>query len=132
MAEQDFMQDGVERINGAFRSIDDEFQRVQKQLKTRRRSIEKQINGQRKTVEKRTRKEIKRLRTELEKSPLFRRAESLRKDVTKQVEARIDDMLGAFQIASRSDVQKIDKKLNQIGRRLKEIEKSKGVTSSAA
>ena len=41
-------------------------------------------------------------------------------------------MLGAFQIASRSDVQKIDKKLNQIGRRLKEIEKSKGVTSSAA
>ena len=49
MAEQEsIMQDGMDRINDAFRSIDKEFQRVQKQFDSRRKSFEKQITGQRK------------------------------------------------------------------------------------
>jgi hypothetical protein len=43
--------------------------------------------------------------------------------------------LGALQIASKSDVQRMERKLNQLGRKLKELERTRrtngqGVTSA--
>jgi len=124
MAQQaNLMQEGVDRINEALRSIDDEFQRVQKDLKGRRQTIEKRIQKRRKSIEKQTRKEVGRLRSEFDKNPLVRRARTLQKDVNKQVEASVDNLLGLFQIASKSDMERIDRKLSALGRRIKEIEK---------
>ncbi len=115
MADQvSLVQEGVDRLNDAFHSIDHEFQRVQKELTTRRRS-----------VEKRTRKELNRLQSELKKSPLVKRAKSLRKDLTKEVEASMDSFLGLIRVASKSDVERIDKKLATLNRHLKAVEKAR-------
>jgi len=113
------------RINEAVQFVDDEFQRVQKELSVRRKSLEKEFETKKKTVEKRTRKELKRIQKELKKNPIVKRADEVRKDVTKQVETRLDSILGLMQVASRSDVQRINKKLTTLNRRLKAIEESR-------
>ena len=133
MAEQaSLVQEGVDRINEALRSIDGEFQRVQKDLTSRRASIEKRFNKSRKSIEKQSRKEVSRLRSEFRKNRLVKRAESVRKDVSKELESRFDDLLGLFQIASKSDMGRIDRKLNALSRRIKEIETDQKINGSAA
>jgi hypothetical protein len=112
------------RINEAVQFVDDEFQRVQKDLNARRKSLEQEFAAKRKTVEKRARKEFKRIESEFMKNPIVKRADAVRKDVSKQVEARVDAFLGRMQVASRSDVQRINRKLTTINRRLKAIEES--------
>jgi ribosomal protein L16 Arg81 hydroxylase len=126
MAQQaGIVQESVDRVREAFGSIEDEAQRVQKrvqkELKTRRRDLEKQLNSNRKDFEKRTRK----VRTEIRKNATFKRLESLRKDVTKQLEGGVENVLGSFSIASKTDVQRIDRKLSQLNKKLKEMERTR-------
>jgi hypothetical protein len=133
MAEHETLSETTEsRINEAVQFIDDEFQRVQKELSARRKSLEKEFTSKRKTVEKRTRKELKRIQSELKKNPIVKRADAVRKDVTKQVETRVDSLLGLMQVASRSDVQRIDRKLTTLNRRLKAIEELRKTNGSSA
>ena len=132
MAEHETLSEATEsRINEAVQFVDDEFQRVQKELSARRKSLEKEFASKRKTVEKRTRKELKRIQSELKKNPIVKRADAVRKDVTKQVETRVDSLLGLMQVASRSDVQRINKKLTTLNRRLKAIEESRKTNGSS-
>ena len=132
MAEQaSLVQEGVDRINEALRSIDGEFQRVQRDLSNRRQSIEKQFTKSRKSIEKQSRKEVNRLRAEFRKNTLVKHAESLRKDVNKQLESGMDNILGMLQIASKSDMGRIDRKLTALGRRIKEIENARKANGSA-
>jgi hypothetical protein len=131
MAEHQIASEAREsRINEAVQFVDDEFQRVQKELSARRKSLEKEFASKRKTVEKRTRKELKRIQSEFKKNPLVKRADAVRKDVTKQVETGVDGLLELIQVASRSDVQRINKKLTTLNRRLKAIEESHKTDSS--
>ncbi len=132
MAEHETLNEARQsRINEAVQFFDDEFQRVQKELSARRKSLEKEFASKRKTVEKRTRKELKRIQSELKKSPIVKRADTVRKDVTKRVEARMDTLLGLLQVASKSDVQRINKKLTTLNRRLKAIESSRKTNGSS-
>ena len=125
MAERETpIQAGESRLNNAVQFFDDEFQRVQNELRARRKSLEKEFANKRKTVEKRTRKELKRIQSEFKKSPLVQRADSVRKGVTRKVETRVDSLLEMIQVASKSDVQRINKKLTTLERRLKAIENS--------
>ena len=119
------------RINEAVQFLDDEFQRVQRELNERRKSLEEEFASKRKTVEKRTRKELKRIQSELKKNPIVKRADAVRKDVTKEVETRVDSLLGLMQVASRSDVQRINKKLTTLTKRLKAIEDSRKTNGSS-
>ena len=131
MAEHETLSEAREsRINEAVQFFDDEFQRVQKELSARRRSLEKEFATRRKTVERRTRKELKRIQSELKKNSIIKRADTVRKDVTKQVETRLDSLLGLMQVASKSDVQRINKKLTTLNRRLKAIEDSRKTNGS--
>ena len=133
MAEHETLSETTEsRINEAVQFIDDEFQRVQKELSTRRKSLEKEFASKRKTVEKRTRKEFKRIQSELKKNPIVKRADTVRKDVTKQVETGVDTLLGLMQVASRSDVQRINRKLTTLNRRLKAMEELRKTNGSSA
>ena len=128
MAQHETLSEATEsRINEAVQFVDDEFQRVQKELSARRKSLEKEFASKRKSVEKRTRKELKRIQTELKKNPIVKRAEEVRKDVTKQVETRVDSLLGMMQIAPKSEVQRLNKKLTSLNRRLKAAEESRSI-----
>ncbi len=132
MAEHETLSEAREsRVDEAVQFFDDEFQRIQKELSARRKSLEQEFTSKRKTVEKRTRKELKRIQSELKKNPIVKRADAVRKDVTKQVETRVDTLLARMQIASRSDVQRINKKLTALNRRLKAIEDSRKTNGSS-
>ncbi len=123
MSEQvSFVQEGVDRFNAAFERIDEERLRLQKQVQARRKSFEKQITSGRRDFEKRTRKQVKRLRTELRRYTVVKRAERLQADARRRIEERVDGFLGLLSIASRSDLERIDRKLDRISRKLKEIE----------
>ena len=120
------------RINEAVQFVDDEFQRIQKELKARRKSVEREFATKRKTVEKRTRKELRRIQTELKKNPIVKRADEVRKDVGKRVETRVEALLGLMQVAAKSDMQRLNKKLTALNRRLKAIEDSQILATSDA
>jgi hypothetical protein len=123
MSEQaSLVQDGMDRFNAAFERIDEERLRLQKQLQTQRKSFEKQITSGRRDFEKRTRKQFKRLRTELRRYPAIKRAERLQTDARRQIEERVDRLIALLPIASRTELERIDRKLDRISRKLKDIE----------
>ena len=134
MAEQtSIVRDGIERVSSAFERIPDELQRVQRELQKRRRSLERQLAGGRRDfekrtreLEKRTRRQVQRLRSEIGRVPIGRRVVELRSGAEKALERGVDAFLGVFQIASKSDLERIDKKLGQMSRKLKEIETRRG------
>ena len=133
MAEQEsIVQEGIHRFRGAFDSIEEGVERVQKDLKARRRLIEKRVDAGRKDVEKRFdagRKDIdkraRKLRKDLRKDPRVKKLEGWRREATRQLEQGFDGILSALQIASKGDVQRIDRKLTQLNRKLKEIERAR-------
>ena len=140
MAEEaSIVQDGIDRFRDAFGSLEDEFERVQKQLRGGRRKLEKQLDTNRKDIEKRIdsgRKDIekraKKLGAEVRKNPNFKRLDSLRKDAEKRYEEGVETFLKVLQIASKSDVRRIDRKISQLTKKLKEMEKAKKANGLAA
>lgn len=130
--QENLVQESVDRFNEAVDSIGDEVEKVQKRLKTRRSRFEKELRKSRRDFEKETRKRFKRIQTEIDKNPTTKRVRRVVADAQKQIESRVELVLGTFQIASKTDVQRIDKKLNQINRKLKELEKSRKGNGSAA
>jgi hypothetical protein len=133
MAEQsNILEEGRERVSAAYESLDREFQRLQKQFQSRRKSLERQLASGRRQIEKRTRKQVDQLRSELRKNGLLRRARSVQANAVSRIEQGVGNVLGAFRIASKSDVQRIDRKLSQISRKLKEIESARRGNGDAA
>ena len=135
MAQQtSIIEDGFDRIQEAVESVNEEIQ-----------SMQKRFTKQRSSFEKDARKRVQKLRRELRKSDFVKRAEKFQKNVEKDVrksdafknaqkfqrsanqriENTVDGVLGALQIASRSDVKKLDRKLGQINRKLKELEQTR-------
>jgi len=134
MAEQtNIVREGIDRVSSAFERIPDEVQKMQRELQKRRKTFERQLAGGRRDlekrtreIEKRTRRQVERLRTEFRRLPLTRRVDRLRSDAEKAIERGFDAFLGILQIASKSDLDRIDKKLGQVSRKLKEMERSRG------
>ena len=111
---------GVDRFQDVLKNADKEFQRVQRRVKTQRRTIERRIEKQAKSIEKQAKKQIDQIR----KNDLVKRAETLSKDVQSQLESGVESVLSIFQIASKADIQRVDRKLNRISKKLKELEAS--------
>jgi BMFP domain-containing protein YqiC len=124
------LDDGFDRIQAAFRSVEDEVQKAQKRFESRSQKFSTDAN-----------KRIKSFQKELRKYPAVQQAESFQKDLSEQFQARskqvekqiensIGSVLGTLQIASRGEINKLDKKLNRINRRLKALDKA--IDSAAA
>jgi len=130
-----FVQESVDRVREAVASIEDDIEHVQKRMqkewKVRRKAIEKQVTSSRKNFEKKTQKQVKRLRTELRKNTYVKRAQGAVDDATKQFEQGVDNVLRVLHVASQRDLSRIDRKLNQINRKLRDLEKSKQGNGSA-
>ena len=116
-----FVAESIDRVQEVIQSVGDEFGRLQGQFQDRRKDLESQ-----------TQKHVKKLRKDLSKQPLWKRADTFRRDATRQIEQRIEDALGALQIASTADMKKIDRKLTGISKRLKEIETRAKANGGAA
>ncbi len=115
----------ADRFDTARERIDEEVQRVQKELRTRRRRIEKQITSGRKSFEKQTRKQVKQLRGDLSRNSVVREIERARDEAARQLEGAFEAVLGAFQIATKGDVERIDRKLTKLNKKLKDIDRAR-------
>jgi len=128
MAEaQSLVDQGVDRVQDALKSADKGFQKIQRRVKTRRRSIERRIEAQRKNFEKNAQKQMKNAQKQIDairKNDLVKRVEALGNDVQEQLESGLETVLGVLQIASKADIERVDRKLNRISKKLKELEAS--------
>jgi len=115
---ESFVDQGVDRFQDALKGVDKEFQRLQRRVKTQRRTLERRLESQRKRFEKQAEKQIKALR----KNDLVKRVETLGSDLQEQFESSVESMLSIFQIASKADIDRVDRKLNRISKKLKELE----------
>jgi hypothetical protein len=120
-----FVQESRERFNSARERIDGEFDRIQKELRTRSERIERQISRRRKSFEKQTRKQVKQLERDLRKNPLVKRFDRFQADATKQIESALTSVLGALGIASTSDVRQVDRKIARLNKKLKDMERER-------
>lgn len=126
------VQEGVEQIREVVRRADREFKRLQKQVETRRRRLAKEVTTRRRGIEKRAQRELERLQKQIQRQPLVKRAEALRADATQRIERSVSSLLEVFPLATKSEIERIDRKVSALGRKLKEIEKTKSESSSAA
>jgi vacuolar-type H+-ATPase subunit H len=125
MAQQaSFVQDSVDRVREAVSSLESDFDKVQKRAEKRIREQRKRFDAQRKSFEKNTEKQVKRLRSEINKNPVVKRAQGVVDDASKQLEKNLDSLLGTLNLASQRDIKRVDRKLNQINKKLREIENS--------
>jgi SMC interacting uncharacterized protein involved in chromosome segregation len=117
------LNEGLDRVQSAWKSVEQEAQKVQKQFEERGADLNK-LAGQ----------QIKRFQKDFEKYPGIERARALGDDIKKeidervnwvsdQVDTRLAAVLGGLQIASRTEIDKLDRKLNRINRRLKALDK---------
>jgi pyridoxal biosynthesis lyase PdxS len=127
MAQQSLVGTGVERVRSAVSGASRRIQKLQKQLDARRKSVEKELSTRRRKLEQRTQKEVARLVTRAQRLPLVKRAASLGVDVSRQLETGVETVLGVFQIASRGEVERLDRKVSQISRKLRDLEKGADV-----
>jgi hypothetical protein len=126
MAQQSLVETGVERVRSAVTGANRRLQKLQRQIDARRKTVEKELGARRRKLEQRTQKEVSRLVSQAQRLPLVKRAASLGEDVSRQLETGVETVLGVFQIASRGEVERLDRKLNQIARKLRELEKDAG------
>jgi len=129
--EASVVRDGVDQLRTAVRRVDRQFRKIQRQVETRRKQLGKQVTSRRKAIEKRAQRELARFQRELQRQPLVKRAESLRADATRQLERGVATFLDALPIVTKREVERIDKKIAGLSRKLRELEKAHGVASES-
>jgi len=132
MAKQaNVVQDSVDQVREAVRRVDQGFRRIQKQVETRRRRLAKEVTTRRHLLEKRAQRELGRIQKQLQKQPIVKRAEAFRADASERIERGVSTFLDVLPIATKSDVERIDRKVSALGRKLKEMEKAQGGSAEA-
>lgn len=141
------LEEGRERFEGALKDMERDWkrlqrradqgrkqfeQRAQKQVKRlqaelRKSPLVKRAEEQRKALERRARK----LGTELRNSTAVKRAEELRKDASTRIESQIESLFGLLRIASASEVSRLERKVDQLNRKLRELEKGNSPQAAA-
>ena len=121
MAEANFIEEGMDRIEDAFRSIEKDLRSLQKRADRRRRQFERQAE-----------KRVKQLQSGFRKNPVVKRAEDLRGDAVKAIEDQVDGLLANLRIASHTDVGKLERKVAQLNRKVRELEKKSKPAAPAA
>lgn len=150
MAQRTTRQTNGRPLGAAVNRIEKELSSLQKQFRSQGRSLEKRIEqgrrelaSRRRKLETRGRKQVKSLLADVRKSAAYKRARSLtrdaekrfgsvRKDAGKRVESGVESVLGALQIASKGDVQRIDRKLRSLNRKLDDLDKSRTSRSNSS
>jgi len=103
---------GFDRFNETLRSLDDQLQELRDRFDTRRKKVETELRKRRERIEE-----------DLRESSVFQRADTVRKDVGERVERGRDQLYGVFGLASKAEVQKLNRKLNSISKKVNELAK---------
>ncbi len=127
--------EGIGRVQSAFESVEEGVEKIQKKAGEEVEKLQDEAEKRASELSDRARSGFRRIQRDLRNNKFYRQAEQRWEDVNKQLEERgkaleariesgLDSLLGAFQIASRSDVGKLEKKLDRINRRLKALDKT--------
>ncbi len=136
---QGLIEEGRERVEGALKDMGRDWKRLQKRADQGRKQFEqraqrevkrlqseirksplvKRAEEQRRQLERRARK----LSSELRKSPAVKRAESLRKDAETRLGGQLESLFGLLRIASTSEMTRLERKVDQLTRKLRELER---------
>lgn len=114
------------RVQGGVDEIRTRIRRIQRQVTTQRKALEKELTTRRRAIEKRAQREFARVQKEFARQPLVKRAGSLRAGAQSRFEAGVAGFLGALPLATKGEIDRIDRKLRAIDRKLREMEKSAG------
>ena len=134
------LEEGVERTREVLNQIGDDFEQIQKRAEKRRKELERQAerrlkklrtelrkNRWVKEAEKRRKEFEKRadkFRKDVESSAPVQRVQELRADAEKAIEEQVEALLENMRIASQSEISKLERKVNTLQRRVRELEKS--------
>ena len=130
MAQANVFEQGFDRFQATVRDVDRQVQRVRRELGKRRRSLERELKRRRTDLEKRATRQLRRLRTELRRNATFRRAETLQAETRERIEQQIDQVLSSIPVASKSDVEGLEKRIARLTRRVRDLEKTNGIAES--
>lgn len=111
------LDEGLGRLHKAVGSVEDEIERLQGEFRERQHSFEKRAE---------------KLRDEIRESDALKRLEELRVQVTQRLEEKLGDLLSTLRIASKDDVRRIDRRLRQLNRKLKNLDGSRPEEETAA
>lgn len=113
---------GVERVEEVITQLGDDFEQLQKRADKRRREFEK--NAERRIKKFRTdlRKNEWVKRVEKQRKQIEKRADRFRKDTEQVIEGRVDSVLETMRIASQSEVNKLERMVKALQRKVRELE----------
>jgi uncharacterized coiled-coil protein SlyX len=101
-----------DRFNDALKQLDDQFQELREQLDERRKEFEKDV-----------RKGADKVQKQLKDTGIYKRAEQARGEWEEQVDKARSSVYELFGVATKSDVEKLSRKLNTLSRKLSELSK---------
>lgn len=104
-----FIDEGIDRVQEAWSSVEDEFGKLQKNLEKRRKRFERE-----------TEKRVK----QFEKTPFGKRVVSLREDAQKQFESNLESFLGLIPLASRAELKRLERRVSSLTRKVNALEKA--------
>jgi hypothetical protein len=119
------------RVQGAVRRVEREFRKLQRSVESRRKRLEKELTSRRKAFERRAQKELTRFQKELSRQPLMKRANTLRSEAQNRFDEGVATVLDALPIATKREVERIERKLRSIDRKLRELEKGQEASEAA-
>jgi hypothetical protein len=122
------IEEGRDRLTSAVKKLRRTAEQRRKALERRADRLRSELrkNPVVKRAEKQAQeleKRAEKLRGELRNTPAVKRAEALRKDAEKAIESGVETLLGNLRIASASEVSRLERRLAAIDRKLNALEK---------
>ncbi len=113
MAQPSVIQEGFDRIEDARKSFEKRYREIQKQADKRRRELER-----------RAEKRVQKLRDDFSSNPIVKRVEGLRESASERIEQQVEQVLSTFRIATQSEVERLERKVAQLNRKVRELERA--------
>ena len=110
---------GFDRFNDALKSLDEQLQ-----------DLRERFDHQRHRVEREVRKRAEQIQERVQASDLYKRAEQGYKDLNDRVEEGRSRVYDVFGIASKSEIDKLHKRLNKISKQIADLAEGKPVQHS--
>ena len=112
---------GFDRFNDALKSLDEQLQDLRERFDHQRRKVERDV-----------RKRAEKLQARVQESDLYKRAEGARKDLESRVDSSRSQIYDVFGIASKHEIEKLNKRMNKISKQLTELSEGRSSSQSHA
>ena len=112
---------GFDRFNDALKSLDEQLQDLRERFDHQRHKLEREVK-----------KQYEKLQGRLEESDLYQRAESARKDAVERFDSTRSQIYDVFGIASKHEIEKLNRRLNKISKQLTELAEGRPVSHQEA